>query len=174
MSARHLAATRLSHCRMNLLKSSLAIVFVALVGLLAGCESLESRVRDRFADVPPKTQTFDGESRAVYYAVQAAFKRLDFNLTRSSVTDLSVEAASRINTSVAFADSRQLVAQVTIAAVGPAQSEVSMRLTEQVEAQGLGGPNERSLREHGFYETYFAVLQKVLAEQKAAPTEPRR
>ncbi len=154
---------------MNLLKPSLALFFVALVGLLAGCESLESRVRDRFTEVPPKTQTIEGESRAVYYAVQAAFKRLDFNLTRSSVTDLRVEAASRINTSVAFADSRQLVAQVTITSVGPAESEVSMRLTEQVEAQGLGGPNERSLREHGFYETYFAVLQQVLAEQKAAP-----
>lgn len=151
------------------MKTSLALVLLAAVGLLAGCESLESRVRDRFADVPPKTQTVDGEPRAVYYAVQAAFKRLDFNLTRSSVTELRVEAASRINTSVAFADSRQLIAQVTIASVGPAQSEVSMRLSEQVEAKGLGGPNERPLREHGFYETYFTVLQQVLAEQKAAP-----
>ncbi|MBX3735618.1 MAG: hypothetical protein KF715_02925 [Candidatus Didemnitutus sp.] len=151
------------------MKTPLALVLVAFLGLLAGCESLESRVRDRFAEVPPKTQVVDGEARAVYAAVQAAFKRLDFNLTRSSITDLRVEAASRINTSVAFADSRQLVAQVTIADVGPAQSEVSMRLTEQVEAQGLGGPTERALREHGFYETYFAVLQQVLAEQKAAP-----
>lgn len=153
------------------MKTPLALVLFALLGLLAGCESLESRVRDRFADVPPKTQVVDGESRAVYYAAQAAFKRLDFNFTRSSVADLRVEAASRINTSVAFADSRQLVAQVTIASVGPAQSEVSMRLTEQVEAQGLGGPNERPLREHGFYETYFTVLQQVLAEQKAAPAD---
>ncbi len=153
------------------MKTPLALVLFALLGLLAGCESLESRVRDRFADVPPKTQVVDGESRAVYYAAQAAFKRLDFNLTRSSVANLRVEAASRINTSVAFADARQLVAQVTIASVGPAQSEVSMRLTEQVEAQGLGGPNERPLREHGFYETYFAVLQQVLVEQKAAPAD---
>lgn len=151
------------------MKTSLAFILCAVVGLLAGCESLESRVRDRFADVPPKTQTFDGDARTVYSAVQAAFKRLDFNLTRSSVASLRVEAASRINTSRAFADSRQLVAQVAIVAVGQTHSEVSMRLTEQVEAQGLGGPNERPLREHGFYETYFAVLQQVLAEQKAAP-----
>lgn len=156
---------------MNLMKTSLAFVLFALAGLFAGCESLESRVRDRFAEVPPKTQTFDGDARTVYYAAQAAFKRLDFNLTRSSVAALRVEAASRINTSRAFADSRQLVAQVTVAAVGPNQAEVSMHLTEQVEAQGLGGPNERPLREHGFYETYFAVLQQVLAEQKAAPAD---
>lgn len=153
------------------MRSAPCLLLLLTVALLTGCESLESRVRDRFADVPPKTQIVDGESRAVYAAVQIAFKRLDFNLTRSSVTDLRVEAASRINTSVAFADSRQLVAQVSVTSVGPSQSEVSMRLTEQVEAQGLGGPNERPLREHGFYETYLAVLQQVLAEPKAAPVD---
>jgi len=171
MSAWHRGVSHRSNSDPMKTPFALTLVLVAVVGLLAGCESLESRVRDRFADVPPKTQVVDGESRAVYYAAQAAFKRLDFNLTRSSITDLRVEAASRINTSVAFADSRQLVAQITIVAVGPAQSEVSMRLSEQVEAQGLGGPSERSLREHGFYETYFAVLQQVLAEQKTAPVD---
>jgi hypothetical protein len=155
------------------MKFALCLFSLVSLAFLAGCESLGSRVRDRFAEVPPKTQTVDGESRAVYYAAQTAFKRLDFNLTRSSIGELRVEAASRINTSVAFADSRQLIAQVTIASVGPAQSEVSMRLTEQVEAQGLGGPNERALREHGFYETYFAVLQQVLAERKGASAGPR-
>lgn len=154
-----------------IVKSAFCFLLLLSVAFFTGCESIESRVRDRFGDVPPKTQTFDGDTRAVYYAVQAAFKRLDFNLTRSSVSDLRVEAASRINTSVAFADARQLVAQVTIASVGPAQSEVSMRLTEQVEAQGLGGPNERPLREHGFYATYFAVLQQVLVEQKATAAD---
>lgn len=160
--------------RIFAMKSVLCFLSVLTVGLLTSCESLQTRVRDRFSEVSPKTQTFDGDTRAVYLAVQAAFKRLDFNLTRSSVSDLRVEAASRINTSHAFADSRQLVAQVTIASVGPAQSEVSMRLSEQVEAQGLGGPSERALREHGFYETYFAVLQQVLAEQKASSAEPSR
>ncbi|MBI2514475.1 MAG: hypothetical protein HYV96_21075 [Opitutae bacterium] len=156
------------------MKTLVCLLSLVSLAFLAGCESLESRVRDRFSEVPPKTQTFDGDTRAVYFAVQAAFKRLDFNLTRSSIGDLRVEAASRINTSRAFADSRQLVAQVTVAAVGPAQSEVSLRLTEQVEAQGLGGSNERPLREHGFYETYFAVLQQMLAEQKAAPADAKR
>jgi hypothetical protein len=152
------------------MKTWLILVCGLAVGLFAGCDSIGERVRDRFADVPPKTLTVTGDSRAVYYAVQAAFKRLDFNLTRSSLGDLRVEAASRINTSRAFADSRQLIAHVDLAVVGSDQCEVSMRLAEQVEAEGLGGPNERALREHGFYATYFAVLQQVLAEQKAAPS----
>jgi len=148
------------------MKSLLALALVALCVFLAGCESLNERVRDRFADVPPKTQIVEADAKVAYYAVQAAFKRLDFNLTRSSLAQLNVEAASRIDRSVAFADSRQLVAQVSVSVVSEGKSEVTMRLTEQIEAQGMGGPNERPLREHGFYETYFAVLQQVLVEQK--------
>jgi hypothetical protein len=146
---------------------------VGLVVLLAGCESesFSERVRNRFAAVPPKVQVFDGDTRAVYFAAQLAFKKLDYNLLRSSAADLRIEAASRINTSVAFRDSRQLIALDEIAQVGPDQSEVSLRLTEQMEGQGLGGANALPLREHGFYGTYFAVLEQVLAAQKAAPAK---
>lgn len=150
------------------MKSFLSLVLVASSLFLAGCESLNERVRDRLAEVPPKTQAVDADAKTAYYAVQTAFKRLDFTLTRSSLASLRVEAASRIDRSVAFADSRQLVAQVQLTSLGDGKSEVALRLTEQVESQGMGGPSERPLREHGFYETYFPVLQQVLSEQKAA------
>ena len=148
----------------------LTFVLSFAVLLLAGCESesFSDRVRNRFSAVPPKVQVFDGDTRTVYFAAQLAFKRLDYNLLRSSVADLRIEAASRINTSVAFRDSRQLIALIEIAQVGPNQSEVSMRLTEQMEGQGLGGANELPLREHGFYGTYYAVLEQVLREQAEA------
>ncbi len=148
----------------------LAFALSFSVMLLAGCESesFSDRLRNRFTAVPPKVQVFDGDTRTVYFAAQLAFKRLDYNLLRSSVADLRIEAASRINTSVAFRDSRQLIALIEIAQVGPTQSEVSMRLTEQMEGQGLGGANELPLREHGFYGTYFAVLEQVMREQTEA------
>jgi hypothetical protein len=148
----------------------LAFALSFAVMLLAGCESesFSDRVRNRFSEVPPKVQVFDGDTRTVYFAAQLAFKRLDYNLLRSSVADLRIEAASRINTSVAFRDSRQLIALIEIAQVGPNQSEVSMRLTEQMEGQGLGGASELPLREHGFYGTYYAVLEQVLREQAGA------
>lgn len=143
------------------------IIVIGLIAFLAGCESesFSDRVRNRFAAVPPKVQVFDGDTRTVYFAAQLAFKKLDYNLLRSSIADLRIEAASRINTSVAFRDSRQLIALVEIAQIGPDQSEVSLRLTEQMEAQGLGGANELPLRDHGFYGTYFAALERVLREQ---------
>lgn len=150
------------------MKSLFALLLVASSLFLAGCESLNERVRDRFAEVPPKTLAVEADAKTAYYAVQAAFKRLDFNLTRSSLAQGNVEAASRIDRSAAFADSRQLIAQVTVASPADGKCEIALRLTEQVESQGMGAPSERPLREHGFYETYFAVLQQVLSEQKAA------
>ena len=144
-------------------------VFAALVAL-SGCESTPSfgnRVRDRFATVQPKVQTFEADARTVYFAAQTAFKRLDYTLTRTNLSGYRVEAASRINTSVAFRDSRQLIASLGVSEVGPNQAEVSLRLVEQLEGQGLGGASELALKEHGFYETFFMVLQRVLQEQAA-------
>lgn len=146
-----------------------AFFLLAVAGLLGGCEStsLADRLRDRFSAVEPKVQTVNGDPRTVYFAAQRAFKLLDYNLVRSNVDGFRIEAASRINTSTVFRDSRQLVAQIEIAQSGPSSSDVSMRLVEQMEAPGLGGSNELPLKEHGFYETYFAVLQQVLSEQAA-------
>ena len=142
---------------------------VALLGL-SGCEStgFRERVRDRFADVPPQVEVVAADTRTAYFAAQAAFKRLDYTLVRSSLAGLSVEAASRINTSVAFRDAVQLRAVVEVREVGPAQAEVALRLMELREGQGLGGAGETPLRAHGFYATYFAALQQVLQEGAAA------
>lgn len=143
-------------------------VLLSLMLLLVGCESLPQNMRERFAPVPPRLATFDADARSVYFAAQIAFKRLDYTLVRSSISGFRIEAASRINSSAAFQDSRQLVAYLAIEDIGPAQSEVSMRLVEQLEGRGIGGSSELALREHGFYETYFAVLKQVLEEQARA------
>jgi hypothetical protein len=132
---------------------------------LAGCATFPERMRDRFSTVPPQTEVFDADARVAYFAAQQAFKRLDFNLTRSSHAGYEVEAASRINRSAVFRDSRQLIARVEVVSLGPERCEVSVWLKEQMEADQLGGPSELALREHGFFSTYFAVLQQVLAEQ---------
>lgn len=143
----------------------LPLFFVLSTVLLAGCESLTERVQERFAPVPPRTREFDGDQRTVHHAVQTAFKRLDFVLTRASSGSANLEAGSRIHASEAFGDSRQLVAQVHLSEVAPGRTEVAIRLVEQVENASLGGPSQQPLREHAFYETYFATLAAVLREQ---------
>lgn len=145
------------------------VVLCLVVLVLAGCEStsLSDRLRDRFRAAPPQLETYDAEAREVYFAVQQAFKRLDYTLLRSDAGSLHVEAASRINRSPVFRDSRQLIAFVEIIPLGPDRSEVALRLREQLEGDDLGGPSELGLKEHGFYQTYFAVLKQVLSEKAA-------
>jgi hypothetical protein len=134
--------------------SSFILVMAAL--LLAGCESME----DRFSAVPPKVQVFNGDQSAVSVAAVQAFKRLDFQMTHSKGVDL--EAVSRIHTSVAFADSRQLTAKVHVSDVGPGKSEVELSLTEQFQSERVGGTSQQTLRENSFFQLYFATLQQVL------------
>src|SRR6185312_8295019 len=141
---------------MKFLSSVLTLVVLSL--LLAGCESME----DRFSAVPPKMQVFNGDSASVSAAAVQAFKRLDFQMKRSKGVDL--EAYSRIHTSVAFADSRQLTAKVHVSDVGPGKVEVELSLIEQVQSEHVGGTSQQTLRENGFFQLYFATLQQVMDE----------
>ena len=134
--------------------------------LLSGCESVSERVSERFADAPARKQVFATDARTAYFGAQMAFKRLDFRLTQTHPRQ--IEAAGRIRHSEAFADSRQLVAQVQIREISPGQTEVSMQLTEEVENASLGGPSVQALRNHGFYDTYYSVLQQVIDDGSAA------
>ena len=137
------------------------LLSVAASILLAGCESMG----DRFSEVPPKQQVFSGEPPAVSVAAVQAFKRLDFQMTHSKGVDL--EAVSRIHTSVAFADSRQITAKVHLSGVGPGKTEVELSLTEQFQSEQVGGTSQQALRENNFFQLYFATLQQVLDENAA-------
>ena len=133
--------------------------------LLAGCDSMSSggSLPDRFSTVPPKIQTFAAPVKQVIAAAQVAFKRLDFNVTHARVGD--IEAVSRIDSSEAFADSRQLVARVHIEETDSGQAEVELALLEEVQSQSMGDSHVQALKEHSFFSMYFATLQQVLHEQ---------
>lgn len=140
------------------------------VGLLAGCAAVTDRVRDRFGEVAPHVRIVSADRRAVAAAAPVAFKRLDWRVAHADAA--RVEAASQILTSTAFADRRQLSAKLTLVEVGPAETEVFLLLIGEVESRGAGGTSRQGLREHGFYDRYFGVLQEVLREQAtAAPPE---
>jgi hypothetical protein len=136
---------------------------LALVFAIAGCES----VGERFSPVVPKVQVFNGDQEVLKAAAIQAFKRLDFTMTRSKTLDL--EAVSRIHSSVAFADSRQLLVKVRLTEAGPGKTAVEMTVTEQSQSERVGGTSQLAMREHGFFQLYFATLQQVLEEGVSAP-----
>lgn len=140
---------------MNLIRN---FFWFAIILALAGCESLD----DRFSAVPPKVQVYSGDQDMLKAASLQAFKRLDFTVTRSKSVDL--EAVSRIHSSVAFADSRQLLAKIHFSEAGPGKTAVEMTLTEQFQGDRVGGTAQQTMKEHGFFQLYFATLQQVLDE----------
>ena len=147
--------------------------FAVLTALLfAGCESTPERLNTRFDAVPPQAHDYEGTPEQIYVAAKKAFKRLDFNVTHSVMG--RVEAASSIHTSTAFADSQQLVARVAIHEVGPGKCEVELSLTQDVSSQSFGGTHSTSLKEHGFFATYFAELQEVLQEKGDASAAEKK
>lgn len=152
---------------MNTIRLTLGLC-VAL--LLAGCES--TSFSDRLATVPPQTQVVEGDVEQVYFAAQKAFKRLDFVLVRSTMG--RIEAASAIKTSETFGDSRQTVARVKISQPEPGKSEVELALTQEVSSSSMGGTRQEALRQHSFFQTYFAMLQQVLQEQAAERTAEKK
>lgn len=138
-------------------------LFALVLAFHGGCES--TSLSERLAEVPPQVQGVDADMETVYHAAQKAFKRLDFTVTRSTMG--RIEAASAINTSETFGDSRQIVVRVRITQPEPGRSEVEVGVTEEVSSPSMGGTRQRALREHSFFQTYFAMLQQVLQEMAA-------
>jgi hypothetical protein len=143
-------------------------LLIATAIAFAGCES----ATDRFSAVEPKRQVFNGDQPTVSAAALQAFKQLDFRASRSRKSG-DIEAYSQIHSSAAFADSRQLTAKVHFNEMGPGRTEAEMIVTEQVESRSTGGTSQQTMREHGFYQLYFATLQQVLDGQ-AGGQQPQK
>ncbi len=138
-------------------------IALCAAALLAGCESMSDRIQNRISVVPPKVHTFAAPQAKVTAAAQQAFKRLDFQLTRNKPGQ--IEAVSRINSSAAFANARQLVAGVRLFESGPGQTDVEITLREETSSQSFGGTGQQPMRDHSFFALYFAMVQQVLEEE---------
>jgi len=137
----------------------LKVITAFAVLLFAGCESMP----DRFATVPPEVEIVNGNVEEVHAAAQRAFRRLSMNVIRAPMG--RVEAASAINTSETFGDSRQIVARVKITEAEPGKSSVELTVTEEVSSSSMGGTRQQALREHSLFQLYFTTLQQVLRER---------
>lgn len=142
---------------------------------LTGCESMSERMQERFTAVPAKMRVFEASKKTVYSAGQLAAKQTGFTLQRSSESDGTISAYSRIRPGDSVRAAQQFTLAVRLTAVTDTTTEVAVRLSELNEGQLSTGGGEVPLREHGLYSSYFDALERILAEQGAgkAPTEKR-
>ena len=142
----------------------------------AGCDSIPTRVQDRFSAIPPKTTVVAGAHRDVFYAAQGALKQMDFQLSRAAEAQGIVNGFSRIRSGDGPRESRQYSFEIRLNGHGPLETEVSALLREQIEGGGSSGigATDQPLRQHGLYEAFFATLKKTLTDKTALPPESKK
>jgi hypothetical protein len=141
-----------------------AFLLFCAVTLLSGCESVSSRVHDRFSAVPPQTRIFAADRRAVYTAGQVAVKNVGLLLGRTSLAQGLIEAYAPIRQGDALRDTRQTTLQIHLTETDGGDTEVALLVSESTEGNFPGGVSEQGLRVHSLYEMYFTALQQVLVE----------
>ena len=142
--------------------------------LLSGCDSMSSRVRDRFTAVPPQTRIFAANKKAVFNAGLIAVKNVGLLLGRKSLPNGLIEAYAPIRSGDEAKDTRQTTMKINLSETGDNQTEVALLVSEDTEGSFPGGVSEQDLREHSLYELYFTALQQVLLENGSikAPANP--
>ena len=146
---------------------SMLLFFLGASLLLTGCESMESRVSDRFSGVLPHTRVYSADQKTVYYAAQAAMKNVGLLLGRTSISKWSIDGYAPIRASTETSDARQTTIEVRLFETENLGTRVEVLVYEQTEGNFPGGKSASALREHSLYENYFAALQQVL-EAKGA------
>ncbi len=139
--------------------------------LLAGCESLSTRVHERFSPVPPQTRIFAASLKVVYPAAQRAVKNAGLLLGHTSLARGSIDGYAPIRSGSAATNARQTTLEIRLTELGPDQTEVAVLVWDHTEGDFPGGTSEQAFRQHGLYETYFAGLQQLLQEDGAGKGE---
>jgi hypothetical protein len=145
-------------------------VFVILAVLgLAGCESISdaaSGVRDHIAArEAPKVKHFEADVRATYEAVRVAATQMGYRVTRGGPTQGVLEAISGVGAGDRMGTARQLSMKVRLEKALGGGTEVSVKITEIIEADSsnrAGQATETALRDTPQYEVFFERVGQSL------------
>lgn len=149
-----------------------SILVLATVTLLTGCESVSSRVQDRFSSVTPQSRVYEAERKVVYNAGKVAVKNVGLLLGRTSLSQGIIEAYAPIRSGDATQDARQTTLRIQLAETLAGDTEVSLIVSENTEGSFPGGVSQQDLRAHSLYGLYFAALQQVLSDEGALKVPP--
>lgn len=158
------------------MRTSLALLVAILCFGFAGCDStdsLPSRVMERFEAPRPKVRVYQGEQRVVFAAAVNATKNVGFVVSRSRAAQGLIRAHSPLHPGNGFGVAKQHSFEIHVDSFEPGRTEVSVLLREQEESESFAGATDIPLREHGLYESYFAALDALLAQQGAPVGVPQ-
>lgn len=151
------------------------ITCVLVLGLCAaGCESISdatSSVRERIAArEAPKTRTYAAEPRATYEAVRTAATEMGYRFRRGGPAQGEFEAMTPVAAGERSGTSRQLSMKVKLERTLDGGTEVSIRITEIIEADSsnrAGQATETPLQGTPQYEVFFRRVGDALGGAEA-------
>ncbi len=127
-----------------------------------GCESISTRMAERFDTVPPQTREYMADQKSIFQAVQKALKRMDFLVTRSALAQGIIEAKSSIRDTSTFGAGRQFIFEIRLHGADAQSTHVDVRLTDLLEGDFKAGATGKTLRVHGLYDSFFAQVDQAL------------
>ena len=141
------------------------VFYLLLLGLLlGGCESMSSRMSERFTKVPPHTRVFPVEQRLVYVAAQQAVKRTGLLISHASAGEWTIKGYAPIRSGDVAQDARQTTIEIRLFETADMETRVEVLVWENSEGAFPGGVSEQALAEHSLYQLYFDALQNVMLE----------
>ena len=145
------------------MKSFFLLLFAVAV-LVAGCESMSTRIAGRFTKVPPHARIFAADKKMVYYAAQTAVRKAGLRLGRTSIAQRSIDGYAPVRSGTATSDARQTTIEIRLFETETLDTRVELLVWEHTEGGFPGSVSGQALREHGLYEIYYAALQQVLQD----------
>lgn len=146
------------------------LVFLLGGFCLAGCESISDAttgVRERLAARDaPKVKTFTADPRATYDAVKTAAMQMGYRFVRGGPAQGEFEAVSAVGAGERMGSSRQLAMKVRLQKALEGGTQVSVNLTEIIEADSsnrAGQATGTPLRDTPQYEVFFERIGQVLS-----------
>ncbi len=150
-----------------------SILFFGSAILLAGCDSMSTRMADRFASVPPHARVFAADQKTVYSAAQTAVRNVGLRLGRTSIAKWSIDGYAPIRSGSATSDARQTTIEIRLFETEALETRVEVLVWEHAKGGFPGGVSEQAKREHSLYDIYYAALQQVLQDSESSKPAPK-
>jgi hypothetical protein len=149
----------------------LPLVF-AVIALLTGCGAFSGatdNMRKRIATGDAgQTRNYSANQRDTYQAARLAAERMGYRIQRGGAAQGFLEAVSGIGQGDDVRSSRQFAMKVALLPSRDEGTEVNVRLTEIIEAQGAHRAlqaTEAPLQGTPQYEVFFRAVQQALEGQ---------
>lgn len=133
--------------------------------LLAGCESADLGLRDRFQPAPAVSHILAAAPEAVFAATREFLPTMGFRVTRSRSSSGIIEGVSRVQVAGDMRGARQTTVKIVFAPTLDGETEIQVWMTEVIEDDydkraGMG--TQTPLRDASLYKALVHGISRQL------------